>query len=158
MKKTALFIIVAAGLVMAACNKQDILPAPNQTIYFTVNKSMSHATDTVSSKGDTLWLTASGTIRDTTRKYAITGNYKTADSVNKIVYSTLYVKTLPVTFVNAAPDANGFYKWNATVGLPVPAVAAKTRFYSTAAFAYSTFGSSQMGNIATTDSRTIYAK
>src|ERR1700750_1266432 len=111
MKKIALFIIVPAGLVIAACNKQDILPSYTPTVYFTVNKNMSHASDTVSSKGDTLWLTSSGTIKDTSRKYAITGNFKTADSLNKTVYSILYVKTMPVTFVNAAPDANGFYKW-----------------------------------------------
>lgn len=158
MKKLVLLLIVAAGVVVVACNKQTILPSYTQTIYFTANSKMSHASDTVSSKGDTLWLTAGGTIKDTSRKYGITGSFKTADSVNKTVYATLYVKTLPVTFVNAAPDDKGFFKWSATVGLPVPAVAAKTRFYSTATFAYSTYGSSQMGNVATTDSRTIYAK
>jgi hypothetical protein len=119
---------------------------------------MSHAADTVSSKGDTLWLTTSGTIKDTSRTYAIIANFKTADSITRTTYSILYVKSLPVTFTNAAPDANGFYKWSGKVGLPVPAVAAKTRFYSTATFGFAAYGSSQMGNVATTDSKTIYAK
>jgi len=158
MKKLVLFLTLAAGVVVIACNKQTILPPVTQTIYFTVGKNMSHAKDTVSSKGDTLWLTASGTIRDTSGTFPITANFKTADSVNKTPYAILNFKKLPVTFTNAAPDANGFYKWSSTIGLPVPAVTAKTRFYTTATFGFGNYGSAQMGNIASTDRWTIYAK
>jgi len=158
MKKLALFLTIATGLAVLACNKQDILSPVTPTIYFTVNSKMAHAADTVSSKGDTLWLKAWGTVKDTSRTYPITASFKTADNVNRTPYAILYVKSLPVTFTNAAPDANGFYKWTGTVGLPVPAVTAKTKFYSTATFAFGQYGSAQMGNIATTDSTTIYAK
>jgi len=158
MKKLFLFLIIAAAGIIVACNKTTTLPAYTQTIAFTVASKMSHAKDTVSSKGDTLWMTASGTISDTSRKYAISTNLKTADSVNRTPYAVLNIKSIPVTFTNAAPDASGMYKWSATMALPVPAVATKTKFYTTATFAFGQYGSNQMGNTASTDSKYTYAK
>jgi hypothetical protein len=159
MKKFLLFLTIAAGLIVIACNKTTTLPAYTPTVYFSAASKMHHAKDTVSSKGDTLWLTASGGIRDTSRTYPITASFKTQDSISRITYAVLYYKSLPVTFTNAAPDAiTGLYTWTATIGLPVPAVSAKTRFYSTAAFGFANYGSAQMGNVASTDSKTTYAK
>lgn len=159
MKKFLLFLTIAAGVIIIACNKTTTLPAYTPTIYFSVTSKMHHAKDTVSSKGDTIWLTASGGVRDTSRTYAISGYFKAQDSISRITYAVLNVKSLPVSFTNAAPDATtGLYTWTATVGLPVPAVSAKTRFYSTATFGFANYGSAQMGNVASTDSKTTYAK
>jgi len=158
MKKLFLILTIAAGAVILACNKTTTLPAYTPTMAFTVGSKMSHAKDTVSSKGDTLWLTASGTISDTSRKYGISANIKSQDSVTRVVYAATNIKTIPVTFTNAAPDASGMYKWSATLPLTVPAVAAKTKFYTTATFAFGQYGSNQMGNIAATDSKYTYAK
>ncbi|OJW54393.1 MAG: hypothetical protein BGO55_11935 [Sphingobacteriales bacterium 50-39] len=158
MKKLFLFLFIAAGIIVMACNKTTTLPAYTPSIAFTVASKMSHAKDTVSSKGDTLWMTASGTINDTSGKYAISANLKTADSVNRTPYAILNIKKIPVTFTNAAPDASGMYKWSATMALPFPAVATKTKLYTTATFAFGQFGSAQMGNTASTDSKYTYAK
>ena len=158
MKKIFLFLFIAAGLIVLACNKTTTLPGFTPTIVFTVGSKMSHAKDTVSSKGDTLWLTATGTINDTSRKYSITASFKTADSVTRTQYAYLYFKSLPVTFTNAAPNAAGLYTWSATVALPIPAVATKTKLYSTGTFTFAQYGSAQMGNVASTDSRYTYAK
>jgi len=158
MKKLFLFLFIAAGVIVLACNKTTTLPTYTPSIAFTVGSKMSHAKDTVSSKGDTLWMTASGTINDTSRKYSISANLKTADSVNRTPYAVLNIKSIPVTFTNAAPDASGMYKWSATMSLPVPAVTTKTKFYTTATFAFGQFGSAQMGNTASTDSKYTYAK
>ncbi|MDO6430979.1 hypothetical protein Q4E93_10300 [Flavitalea sp. BT771] len=159
MKKLILFSAVAASLVVLACNKQTILsPVPTVTIFSAATK-MTHAKDTISSKGDTIWLSVSGGINDTSRTYSINANLKAADSVNKTTYSVLYVPKLSgVIFDTVGMAKSGLFRWQTTIGFPVPTVTAKVKIVSTATFGYSLNTSSKFGNIVSTDSRATYAK
>jgi len=156
-KLIPLLSIAAAGLVFLACNKQDILPAVTNPTIFSVVKTMSHAKDTLSSSGDTIWLTATGGIADTSGKYGISANLKTADSVNRSI-TTLWVRKATVTFDTVNMAKTGLFRWRTTMALPIPAIPTKNKLTTTAIFSYGLPLSSQMGNLNSSDSKITYIK
>ena len=157
MKKIILFSSFAAGLIILACNKTTTLaPVSNKPI-FSVASKMTHAKDTLAASGDTIRLTATGGIADTSRKYNITANLKTTDSTNHAI-AILWIRSVPVTFTNAAPDSTGQYKWTASMALIFPAVPVKNKLTTTAVFTYGLNISSQMGNVNSTESKFTYVK
>jgi hypothetical protein len=157
MKKLVLLSSIAAALVILACNKTTTLAPVTTKPIFSVAGKMAHAKDTLAAAGDTIWLTASGSIADTSRKYAIAANLKTADSTNHTI-AVLWIRNVPVTFNNAAPDSTGMFKWTTTMALPFPAIPAKNKLTTTAVFSYGLNLSSQMGNLNSSDSKITYVK
>ena len=158
MKKLLLFATILAGVVILACNKATILPTVNPTPLFVVTSKMSHAKDTIKAAGDTITITAQGNIYDTSRTYAISANFKAADSVTKTLLGAMYVKSLTLTFDTAGIATSGLYHWKSTVAFPIPAVTAKTKIQTTATFGFGLNTSSRLGNVAATDSKYTYAK
>jgi hypothetical protein len=154
MKKVILFLSAAAGLVILACNKETTLAPVTTPQIFSANTKMSHTSkDTLSAAGDTIWLKATGHISDSTKKYTIGANVRTADSVNRTINS-LWLRTVPVTF---GTDSIGI-TWTALMAFPFPAVPAKNKLTTTAVFTYGLPVSSQIGNITSTDSKITYVK
>lgn len=158
MKKIFLFLLIATGVAIFACNKTTTLPPYTPTIIFSASSKMTHAKDTIRSSGDTIWLTAQGNINDTSRKYGITANLKSADSVTRTLYSVLNIKSITVSFDTTGMAASGLFHWKSVMAFPVPAVATKTKLFTTATFTYSLNLSSQTGNVAATDSKYTYVK
>ena len=158
MKKTLMFIAIAAGVAIIACNKQTILPTVTTTTIFSVTSKMTHAKDTISSKGDTITLYAQGTINDTSRTNAISGSFKAVDTVTRITLGAMYVKSLTLSFDTSGMASTGRYHWTTTVAFPIPAVTAKTKILTTAQFGYGINTSSSFGNTVGTDSKSTYAK
>jgi hypothetical protein len=154
MKKFILFSAVAASLIILACNKQTILSPVKTTTIFSAASKMKHAKDTLSAAGDTIWLTANGNISDSSKKYSISANLKTADSVNRTI-TTAWLRTVPVTF---GVDTAGKITWTATLALPFPAIPAKNKLTTTAVFSYGLNTSSQFGNTSSVDSKFTYVK
>jgi len=158
MKKLILLSSIAAGFIILACNKTTTLAPITVKPIFSATSKMTHAKDTVSSTGDTVWLTAQGAINDTARTYYITANLKTVDSVSKIPYAILYIKSIKVAFDTAGLANTGLFHWTSTLAFPIPSIATKTKIQTSAAFTYQLNLSSQMGNTTSTDSKYIYVK
>ncbi len=158
MKKILPLVSIAiAGLVFLACNKQDILPTVSNPVIFSAVNKMSHAKDTLSSSGDTIWLTATGSIADTSGKYAISANLKTADSVNRSI-TTLWIRNVKPTFDTVNMAKTGLFRWMTTMALPIPAIPTKNKLTTTAVFSYGLPLSSQMGNLNSSDNKITYVK
>ena len=149
-----LFSSVAAGLIILACNKTTTLAPVSNPQIFSADTKMKHAKDTLSAAGDTIWVTATGKISDSSRKYVIAANLKTTDSTNHAI-SILWIRNVPVTF---GVDTAGKITWAATMGIPFPAVPAKNKITTTAVFNYGLNVSSQIGNTLATDSKITYVK
>src|SRR5438552_6872745 len=99
-----IFLVSLAGLVclVLACVKHDTLPPYSVSTIFKVSTSMSHAKDTISSSGDTIWVTAQGNIYDTSRTYGISASLKATDTTAALnLISGAYFKSITVSFDTA---------------------------------------------------------
>jgi hypothetical protein len=164
MKKFLIFSGMAILIAIAACNKTTTLPVyvPPVTSNFSV-KSIVHTKDTVS-VGDTILLTATGTIYDTTQKIAayFTSSY-TASGAGTVTnfYTAVAPDTLKNTVINAgtAPP----YTWTATIPLlNATNVPHKTKLTIAGTFIYGLSLSSEQGVLTATDAgiknKTIYVQ
>ncbi|MDP4151033.1 MAG: hypothetical protein Q8927_04520 [Bacteroidota bacterium] len=166
MKQLLLFSLVAFAVGFAACDKGTTLPAytPPVTTNFAV-KTLAHTKDTVN-VGDTVYLTATGTMSDTistessiytfmTVSYTISGanvvyNYGSAAAPIKITRSI-------------GANTNGLFAWSATIPLyGVTSVPHKTKLTITANFQYQLSFSSQQGTLSAADAgikqKTVYVQ
>jgi len=162
MRKIVLMtIIVMAGLIVA-CEKHDTLPTYTASTIFTASTNMTHLKDTIASKGDTIWLTASGTIKDTTRTYAISATVKATDTTTALnLISGNYLKSVSVKFDTSGFGMTGLYKWTTvskSLYITTPAIPAKTKIKTTCLFTFGLNLSSQTGNQTGTDTKFTYAQ
>lgn len=158
MKKIVLFLLMVSGVAIWACNKTTTLPSYTASTAFTVTSSMKHSKDSIRNSGDTVVFTISGTIADTTGKYAISATLKQNDTTGAAnAINALFFKKVVPTYTSTA-NSSGLFPWTATVSLPIPSVASKTGIKTTATFAYGLNASSELGNLVATDSKYIYVK
>ena len=162
MRKIVLMIIIAAAGFIVACDKHDTLPAYTAPTIFAASTSMSHLKDTISSKGDTIWLTASGTISDTSRTYAISATVKATDTTTALnLISGNYLKSVSVKFDTTGYGVSGLFKWTTvskSLYITTPAIPAKTKIKTTCLFTFGLNLSSQTGNQTGTDPKFTYAQ
>ena len=155
-----IFFLLLAGFmsVMFACEKHDTLPGYTAPIIFQANSKMTHAKDTIRSTGDTILITSSGGINDTSRTYAISATLKGTDSTLGYVISGVYVKSIALTFDTVGLAASGLFRWTSVIPFPVPSTTTKTKIKTTATFTFGLNLSSQTGNQAGADSKYTYSK
>jgi hypothetical protein len=162
MKKILIVILVATGILFAACDKNESLPATTPTTIFSVS-SLKHVADTVI-LGDSIYFTASGKVADTTNTFTaslklISGSVNAAGAFtsSNIVAGSYYIK--PVSKVISAPSGTSpLYNWSAYFGIPTPSVNHKTNVLTTIAFENSLSLSSQTGTQIVNDSKAVYIK
>lgn len=163
MKKIISFCLITATLLIAACDKGVNLPAyaPATPTNFSVT-ALNHTADSVN-VGDTLYLTASGTIADTASFISDTSksvHLLTAYLTSSFTaYSVSQVQTfgsasapiaLKMTF--GPQSSGGLYTWTATIELiGATAVPHKTKLTIAANFIYQLTLSSQQGTLTATD-------
>jgi hypothetical protein len=153
-------------MAVISCNKTTTLPVvPTVNTTFSANP-VHHTKDSVN-VGDTVYLTASGVISDTTQTisvylvstYSATGiagtfNYGTAAAPVKVVR----------TITGPINPAYNLYPWSATIILPgaTAAVPHKSTLTITGNYVYQLSLSSSLGILAVTDAgvknKTIYVK
>jgi hypothetical protein len=160
MKKNSLLLLgVGAMILFLACTKYTTLPPYSTNVIFQVNAKMTHAADTISSAGDTIWLTAQGNINDTTGGYKIAASLKATDTtVAANLIGGNYFKSVTVVYDTAGFTSSHLFHWKASLYLPIPAVASKTKIKTTAFFTYGLNLSSQTGNQTATDTKPTYAQ
>ncbi|HWK05643.1 MAG TPA: hypothetical protein VNS58_18515 [Puia sp.] len=159
MKKIALFLLIASGVVIWACNKTTTLPVNYVPTIFSVNSKVTHSKDSIVNSGDTIIFFTQGGIADTTGKYVISTTLKVTDTTGALNPITiLYFKKVIPTYDTTGIATSGVYHWKASLSLPIPAVASKTGIKTTATFAYSLNLSSELGNLIGTDTKFIHVK
>ena len=165
-KNNLLFLFVLAAAAFAAgCDKGTVLPVQSVSNIFSASK-LNHTADTVN-VGDTIYLTATGTVADTTKTISafLTAAY-TAGGVSS-VYS-FGSSSSPVK-LNRTIGAlnNGLYGWTATIPLTgATNVPHKTAITVAATFMYQLSLSSQLpSNLTVSDSgmpggkqKTVYVR
>jgi hypothetical protein len=155
MKKLLLISLVAFAVGFAACDKGTTLPpyTPPVTSNFSV-KTLAHTKDTVN-QGDTIYLTATGTMSDT---------IGTESAIYTFITSTYTVSGATVVFnygSAAAPvkiartigaNTNGQFAWSATIPLyGASLVPHKTKLTIAANFQYQSSFSSEQGTLSASD-------
>jgi len=133
MKKIAYLTAVVLSIVIISCNKENNLPAytPPVKNNFSVSK-FAHVKDTIA-VGDSLNITASGTITDTTKTLSV---FLTA-AYGSVTYNVGSVSS-PVK-VNRVIGAatNGVYAWTATIPVLVSGfVPSKSKVTVSGTFSY----------------------
>lgn len=164
MKKLFSFSMLTS-LFILACNKKDQLPdyKPSVPTIFSVNNRMTHTIDTVN-LGDTIRLTASGTIADTANTFSsslkvFTGSVSAAGAFTSSgnLAGAAFISPLPrVISAPVAPSA--LYGWAVSMAVPCPPVAHKTNILISGSFENSLSLSSQLGNQSASDSKPIYVR
>jgi hypothetical protein len=158
MKKYLLLIIVIAAIV--SCNKTTTLSAytPPSTTNLKVT-SLNHTADTVN-VGDTIYLTAKGSIYDTLNVYAYFSI--SSSSAGSPVY-TVGSSSSPIKLstVLDTKNFNGTNTWTATIALTKLANVSNSKLTITGNFIYQLSLSSQGSNTATisdagVNTKTIY--
>ena len=158
MKKILLFSLIVSGIIFFACNKGTALPPYSTKTIFSVNSKMYHEKDTISSAGDTIWITAQGgNISDTTNTYKIAASLKATDTVSNLICAKYFSSVNPV-FDTAGMSVSKLFHWTCILPLPTPAVVSKTKFITLGTFTYGLSLSSETGNTSATDSKTTYAE
>lgn len=158
MRNIFLLIVIAAIGFMVACSDHDTLPAYATTTIFNTSSVMTHDKDTIKSGLDTIKISASGGIADTTRKYAISASLKATDTVSGYLVGAEYIKSISVSFDTVNFYKTKLFRWTSTMSLPLASIPAKTRIKTTAFFTYGLNLSSQTGNQTGTDNKAVYAK
>lgn len=157
-KKFLLFLsVLIAGAVAISCNKSKALPVvfPSPTYVFTAS-TLNHTKDSVN-VGDTVYLTATGTVYDTTK--TISAYLTTTYSSGSYTYGTA-AAPIKLTRTIGAQAASGLYAWTATILLPgATTVPHKTALTITSTFVYQLSLSSQLpASLTLTDAGTPGAK
>jgi hypothetical protein len=159
------FLITLVGLLAAAaigCAKHEFLPVPGTPAkIFTVTK-LAHTADSVNI-GDTLQLTATGTIADTSKAIyvALTSTYSANGAT---VVQTFGSASTPIKVKYAAVAASAGFTWTATIPLiGATQVADKTKLTIAGTFQYQLSLSSALpSSLAATDAgqatKTIYVR
>jgi S-adenosylmethionine:tRNA-ribosyltransferase-isomerase (queuine synthetase) len=155
MKKLLLFSLVALAIGFAACDKGTTLPpyTPPVATNFSV-KTLAHTKDTVN-VGDTIYLTATGTMSDTIGTESAVYTYMTVSytiSGANVVYNYGSAAS-PVKIARTiGANTNGQFAWTATVPLyGATSVPHKTKLTIAANFQYQSSFSSVQGALSAAD-------
>jgi len=161
MKKKLLISVTLLAIFAVACVKYTTLPAytPPVATNFSVS-SLKHTADTVN-VGDTIYLTASGTMADTTK--AIYTYLTVASSAAGVTSYTYGSAASPIKLSRTiGAQTNGLYAWTATIALPGATSVANTKLAITANFIYQLSFSSEQGKLSATDAgilnKTVYVQ
>lgn len=161
MKKILFFSILGMGILLLGCVKYSSLPAytPPVSINFSVS-SLKHTEDTVN-VGDTIYLTATGTMYDTTKNiYAYLSVSSSGAGVSTYTYGSASSPIKLSRTIGAA--SNGLYSWSAIIMLPGATWVANTKLTITANFIYQLSLSSEQGKLSATDAgqanKTVYVQ
>jgi hypothetical protein len=164
MKKLLIFSLIAITVMVAACTKTTNLShyTPPVTSNFSVT-SLKHTADTVN-VGDTVHVTASGIIYDTTKTVSVylTVTYTAGSATGTFAYGSA-TTPIKITPVIGAVGANGTYAWTADIPLVgATAVAHKTKLTIAGNFIYQLSLSSEQGTLSATDAgiknKTVYVQ
>src|SRR5579863_8045161 len=146
MKKLFLFSMLALGIFIFGCVKSTNLPAytPPVTTNFSVS-SLKHTADTVN-LGDTIYLTATGTIDDTTKNiYVYVTVSSSAAGVSTFSFGSA---SSPIKLTRTiGAQTNGLYAWTATIMLVGATTVDKAKLTITANFIYQLSLSSEQGKL-----------
>ena len=160
-KYSALFILIAIAAVVG-CAKHQFLPVPaTPSKIFTVTK-LAHTADSVN-VGDTLQLTATGTIADTSKAIYVflTSTYSANGAT---VVQSFGSSASPIKIKYTAVAGTGNFAWTATIPvIGATQVPDKTKLTIAATFQYQLSLSSELpASLATTDAgqsnKTIYVR
>ncbi|HLY70015.1 MAG TPA: hypothetical protein VKR53_09810 [Puia sp.] len=150
MKKLFLFSMLALGILIFGCVKSTNLPAytPPVTTNFSVS-SLKHTADTVN-LGDTIYLTAIGTIYDTTKNiYVYVTVSSSAAGVSTFSFGSASAPIKLTRTIGA--QTNGLYAWTSTIMLVGATTVDKAKLTITANFIYQLSLSSEQGKLTATD-------
>lgn len=155
MKKTPLLILILSVLFGWSCSKNNTLPpyTPPTSSNFSVT-SLNHTKDTVN-VGDTIYLTAAGTLYDSSSLYHIYAYLTSTATVGGV--STIYnygssVSPVTISRVIGSQNSAGLFTWTSTIMLPgATSVPHKTKLTIAGNFVYQLNLSSEKGNLSATD-------
>jgi hypothetical protein len=163
MQKLFSFLTISLILFLAACDKYVTLPpyTPAISSNFLVS-TLNHTMDSVN-VGDTIYLTATGSMSDTTQSiYTFLTTSYSASGVNTVLnYGTA---ASPVKLTRTIGAVNGgLYTWTATILLPgATFVPHKTKLTIVGNFIYQLSLSSEQGTLSATDAgvknKTVYVR
>jgi hypothetical protein len=153
MKKNLFFLLTILIVAIVACDKSVNLPAytPPVSKNFSVG-SLKHTQDTVS-VGDTIYLTATGTIYNTAKSIYAYLNITLSNAGVSTAYN-YGSAAAPVTLTPVIGEKNtsGLYAWTSTITLPgATSVPSGTKLTVSANFIYQLSLSSEQGTLAATD-------
>jgi hypothetical protein len=164
MKKVLIYSFGAAAILACACNKVTNLPAytPPASPNFSVG-SLKHTQDTVN-VGDTIYLTATGTMYDTTKNiYAYLASGYSVSGVAMVYNFGSAASPVKLSRTVGAQGAGGLYGWTSTIMLAgATFVPPKTKLTISANFIYQLSLSSQLGTLSAADAgqgnKTVYVQ
>jgi hypothetical protein len=153
MKIIFFFSVILFALVSSTCNKVVNLPhyTPPVSINFSVT-GLNHTQDTVNI-GDTIYLTATGVMYDTTKNiYVYLTSSSTSGGVSTVINYGSATSPIKLSRIVGAPNAAGLYTWTSTIMLPnVTFVPAKSKLSIVGYFIYQLSLSSEQGVLTATD-------
>ena len=159
MKKLLLISMIALSILSLSCVKYTSLPAytPPVATNFSVG-SLIHTADTVNFC-DTIYLTATGTVSDTTKNiYAYLTVSSSAAGVSTYNYGSASTPIKLSRTIGA--QTNGLYAWTSTIMLVGATTVDKAKLTITANFIYQLSLSSEQGKVTATDAgianKTVY--
>ncbi len=162
MKKMMIYILIASGVLILGCSKNNTVPpyTPPAAVNFTVT-SFNHTADTVH-VGDTIYLNVAGTMYDTLNVYAYLTIKSTA--TGSPVYS-LGSSSSPIKLnrVLGSSNVTGVNAWTSTIMLTGVTSISKSKLTISANFIYQLSLSSEGGGLASaTDAgianKTVYVQ
>jgi hypothetical protein len=153
MKKIFLLSLIVSGVLIFSCSKKDTVPpyTPPVSANFSIT-SLKHTQDTVN-VGDTIYLTATGTMYDTISTQDNIYTYLTVSSSGSGVSVYNYGSAAaPIKLSKTiGADSAGLFAWTATIALPGATFIANTKLTITANFIYQLTLSSEQGKLSATD-------
>lgn len=165
MQKSIFFFFISLILLVAACDKYTTLPTytPAVSSNFTVS-TMNHTEDSVN-VGDSIYLTATGLMSDTTQAiyvYLVT-SYTASGVASVFDYGSASSPIKLTRTITSGPNASGLSSWSSTILLPgATSVPPKTKLSIVGNFSYQLSLSSEQGTLSATDAgvknKTVYVK
>ena len=159
------FLAAGAGMLIISCSKGTTLPVlPTVNTIFSASP-VHHTKDSVN-VGDTVYLTATGVMSDTTQAISVylIATYTSSGVAGTYTYGSSAAPVKIVrTITGPINSAYGLYPWSATIMLPgATNVGHKTTLTITGNYVYQLSLSSALGVLAVTDAgvknKTIYVK
>lgn len=162
MKRMILFFLIASGILIFGCTKENYLPAytPPVASNFTIT-SLNHTKDSVN-VGDTIYLNVSGTMYDTLGVSAYLTAASSASGAPVYTFGSAS-SPLKLTRVLGSSNVSGMNPWTSTIRLTGATAISKSKLTITGNFIYQLSLSSEGGGLATaTDAgianKTVYIR
>lgn len=161
MKRIILFLGVLSMFFIIACSKSTTLPdyTPTPATIFSIG-TLTHTADSLN-VGDTIRLTATGHINDTTQNISV---YMTATATSPafVLSSGTAAAPIKISRTIGAQDATGTYTWTSIIAFPNVTITHKTALTIAANFIYQLSLSTQLGALSVADAgiktKTVYVR